>query len=122
MEDIDLGWIIGVIDASGSIILSKPKKGRRKLRITIKSSQVEMLEKCKDLLGGFICRATKKNSSKDSYLFVLGAELAYDFLDRNYRYFTNPQKRARAEHVSEFYQTKMTKSEIVIFEQKFFEL
>ena len=104
----------------GSIILTRPKKGRRRLRITIKSSQMEILWRCKDLLGGYISSAGVRSDGSQTHIYVLGSELAYDFLDRNYSSLTHPVKRARADHISKYYRNVMSKEEIETFERDFF--
>ncbi len=117
MNKYELGWIIGIIDGEGSIILMNRKYGRRIPRITITSTDIEIMDKCKDILGGYYCkRNDKRYGTKQAYMFVLHGERAIKFLEKHWQKFVHPVKKKRALHVSKYYKVDNVNS----FEKEFY--
>jgi hypothetical protein len=65
-SDYDLGWIAGIIDGEGSIGLMRSKRKTYKAgytyapRLSVGNSEIEMLTKLKEILGGSLSKASAK--------------------------------------------------------------
>jgi hypothetical protein len=122
MDKIYLGWVIGMIDGEGSILLTK-SSGRRNPRIMLPSTDLETLQALKDFAGGYICkRGDKRLHTFQAWTWVLSGKAALELLRQSVFYLRVPQKRARAEYLLEFWKPKMSADIRLKVENGFFDI
>lgn len=95
MNKIDLGWVAGIVDGEGSIVLMP---GYRAPRVTVVSTDIEILKTLKILVGGYIYpRKDKRKHTFQAWMWVVNSRFALDLLKEIAPYLRVPMKRARAE-------------------------
>jgi hypothetical protein len=109
MDPMCLGWVMGVIDGEGSILLTK-SGGTRNPRIMLPSTDIEVLEELKRLVGGYICkRADKREYTFQAWTWVLSSSATLNLLKSGVYLLRVPLKRARANYLLEHWKPGMTR-------------
>jgi hypothetical protein len=97
MDDRALGWVMGYIDADGSILLNLLSSGRRAPRISVPSTDRMPLAHLKLLAGGYIIsRTDKRKHVQWAWMWVLSKDRSLELLRDGWDLLRVPQKRARA--------------------------
>lgn len=133
MNQIEIGWLAGIIDGEGSIVMDKRTMWRHPT-ISISSTDIEILLEVKRICGaGSILRHKKyQTHHKDSWIFRLyGAGKVLGVLALISPFLKCPQKKRRADFLlSEYpsvssrngFYTDEQKTRKKDFETRFFEL
>lgn len=133
MTDLELGWLAGIVDGEGSISLD-PTSGRwRYPRISIPSTDYEILAEVKRLLGGCISvKRDRRPNTKPSWTWKIhGGLQALRILGLIQPLLRCPKKRERAKFLFDEYERHTPKNGVyteamiekkLAFEDKFFAL
>jgi hypothetical protein len=106
MNDIELGWFVGIIDGEGSIQLDKRNKYSRQPVLSVASTDIEILNECKRITGaGCIVQKPSKNTKhKLSYTWrMVGAKQILKLLTKMLPYLKCPKKARRAKFLIDNY-------------------
>ena len=122
MTGEQLGWTIGIIDEEGSILLNG-KRGVKAPRITVPSTDIEVLDELKALWGGFITpRKDKRKQTLRAWMWVLSTNQALTLLRDGVSFMRVPLKKDRAEYLLKGWRTGRTRKERQAFEDGFYAL
>jgi hypothetical protein len=120
MHDRELGWVMGVIDGEGSVLLGPTKSGRSP-RLMVPSTDRALLVRLKELAGGYICPRTDKRKHTDwAWTWVLSANPTLDLLRVGWQLLRVPQKRNRAKLLVESWKYGITPAEKAAVAERFF--
>lgn len=132
MTPLELGWVAGIIDGEGSVVLEKRGKYRQPLLLA-SSTDMEILEELKLLLGGSITeKREKRKDVKRSWMWRLnGSQQVLLILERLTPLLRCPKKQKRATFLIKkynkvtsrngYYTSKEARAKVQ-FETKFFTL
>lgn len=131
MNMTDIGWLAGFIDGEGSVCLDRRGVWRQPL-LSATSTDIELLENVRRLVGGCITPVKVRRPRKASWLWKLnGAQQVIVVLRTVVDYMHCPQKIRRAQHIireytavtsrNGFYTDDLRAAKIE-FEQTFFRL
>jgi len=94
-----LGWIMGLLDGEGSIVLNG-KDSKRSPRITIPSTDLPILEELKRQAGGYICfRKDVRSHVRKAWVWMLSSKATLSLLAQGCHLLTCPLKRKRADYL-----------------------
>lgn len=107
MTPIELGWLAGILDGEGSILLASRSQPNRFRQPTLSATSTDrkMLERLVSLVGGFISKVKKyKHQHRDAWIWKLnGAQRVLAVLRDVAPVLSVPKKRARAYHLLAHY-------------------
>ena len=98
MRDVEIGWLAGIIDGEGSISLD-PRNGTRMPRLSVPSTDIEILRKCVEITGtGNITKRNSRNSKhKETWQWrTSGSRKTIAILKQISKYLQCPKKAKRA--------------------------
>ena len=120
MGNQELGWVMGLIDGEGSILLA-PSMGRRYPRIMLPSTDIEILETLKQLCGGYIVyKADKRKHVHRAWTWILSSSKFFSLLKKGVHLLRSPQKAARANFLLENWKPRMSREERQLLTERFF--
>lgn len=100
MNDIEIGWLAGIIDGEGSVSLD-PRNDSRYPRISVPSTDMAILEKCKRITKvGSITPRHSRRSPKHSPTWqwrISGSRQVVEVLKQIQEHLACPKKKARAQ-------------------------
>lgn len=100
MKEADIYYTAGLIDGEGSIMLTSMNRGKmRSPCVSVTMTTKEVLEYLKETHGGHIITITNRNQKKwkQSWMWQLQRNAAYEFMKDVGPYLKEPKKRKRAE-------------------------
>jgi len=106
MNDVSKGWLAGIIDGEGSIILEKTGSGWRHPAITVVSTDYAILEKCKKVANGGSINKKKVYDTirKPSWMWRMGGgNKVLNILRLIEPYLICPNKKTRANYLIDGY-------------------
>lgn len=133
LNQVDKGYIAGIIDGEGSICLSKDSASNqfRYPNIQVSSTTYEMLEYLKNKIGGSISKKKEsKEKYKEAWKWQIKTNLTIELLNEIKEYLLVPEKKYRANLICDEYKKvtprngKYTEEKLqakLDFEKRFFE-
>lgn len=106
-SQVDIGWIAGIIDGEGSITFSRHGKWRRPA-LSVSSTDVEIIQRLKELLGGGYWKAKVERKNRPKYkpqwVWKLnGSKQVLKVLELIEPVLRCPKKKSRAKFLLENY-------------------
>jgi hypothetical protein len=92
LSDIERGWIQGLIEGEGSLLVNTDKYGYLSFRLSIANNSLELLEEVKKLIGGYII--TKKKDDGKAYELRIAGNTMQRLLPRM-RFYTKEKEIRR---------------------------
>lgn len=106
-NDIDKGWLAGIIDGEGSVVMERTSDTKQKWRhprIYVASNDREILEKCRQIVGAGSISKKNNTESKQSWSWTVGGGIqVLNILQEIEPYLTCPKKKRRASYLIEQY-------------------
>jgi len=133
MNDIEIGWLAGIIDGEGSIVLDRKSKWRSP-RIKVASTDIEILLECKRICAAGSITEKKSRNPKHSKSWVWACHSTLktiEILKVISPYLKCPKKKRRAVFIIDNYNlvtprngyyTKSITIKKKAFEKEFYEL
>lgn len=114
VSPVDVGWLAGIFDGEGSISLDRRGVWRRPC-LSVSSTDLEILESIRELLGGSITivreSRQRKPHWKQAYRWASnGSQKVLRILETIHPHLRCPKKRARAKHLIDNYRLVTTKN------------
>lgn len=108
MTDIERGYLAGIIDGEGTIILTKDKEFRYPT-IAVSSCTLGILETVKEICDGGVItpKRTYKSTHSPSWAWKIERQRAIAILEEVTPFLKEPKKKARAELIIKDY-TRLT--------------
>jgi hypothetical protein len=93
----DRGWIEGIIDGEGSLIVSVDKDGYVRFRLTIANNSIELIERAQKIIGGWVVfKKPKKNTKFKNKSYELRvARGTMEWLLPQLHFYTNEKELRR---------------------------
>ncbi len=121
MNERELGWVMGLIDGEGSILLGPVAKGARSPRIMLPSTDRALLLQLVELAGGYICPRPDKRKHVDwAWTWVLSKIPTIALLQEGWELLRVPQKRNRAKLLIDKWVYGVTREEQIKIAEMFF--
>ena len=105
MQDIKLGWVVGIIDGEGSVTFDRHGKWRRP-GLSVTSTDIDILNELKELLGGAIIKVKERRRKKNGDLFksawiwrLNGGRQVLNVLEQIVPFMKCPKKLLRAKYL-----------------------
>lgn len=131
MNQIQIGWVSGIFDGEGSIVLDKRNGKWRYPSLTISSTDIEILTEVKRLLGGTITgRKEKRLRASEAWFWKnSSSRKVVEILRIIVPHLKCPKKALRARHIINGYSSncngRYTPEEVAqkeLFESEFYAL